>query len=359
MALNFPMNPINGQTYNGYVYSSSGDVWDKLPISSHASTHAQNGSDPLSLGTTAAAGVVQLVNSITNTSANGLAATPATVYSSYQAANNAYNYANAAYSLAADVGNTVSTNTPPGTIHQFAGINAPTGWLECNGASIDAATYSSLWSTLSRTVSDFTSTIASPGVFTTSVAHGLQVGDAVYITSTGSLGTKISTYTTYYVVTVPTTTTLTIALSRGGAGLQVTASTGVHTLYHAPYGIPAGSSTNFYLPDMRGKVPVGEAASGTFQSLGITGGAETHTLSANELAMHSHMFGADDQVASQGGYTSPGTFAYDATSSITGNGVHVITKNMYAGNGTTSSVAGGAAHNNLQPYIVVKYIIKY
>ena len=98
-------------------------------------------------------------------------------------------------------------------------------------------------------------------------------------------------------------------------------------------------STTFNVPDLRGRVPVGKN-SGTFSTLGATGGEETHVLTTTEMPSHNHTFGC----ANQGG----GDFTY--TSNSTGG-----PRGSIQG---TSSVGGGAAHNNLQPYLVVNYIIK-
>jgi microcystin-dependent protein len=84
-----------------------------------------------------------------------------------------------------------------------------------------------------------------------------------------------------------------------------------------------------------GRVPVGKASSGTFNTLNATGGAETHTLSVAEMPAHTHSY--DKQVTST-----------DAIS------IHDIVRTTGGNTGaTTGSTGSGNAHNNLQPYIVV------
>ena len=91
-----------------------------------------------------------------------------------------------------------------------------------------------------------------------------------------------------------------------------------------------------------GRVPVGKASSGTFDTLNATGGAETHTLLTSEIPAHSH------KVA--GGEYASGS--YDYGDNFTANNLaSVSSARTYQAD--TSSVGGGGAHNNLQPYIVV------
>ena len=91
-----------------------------------------------------------------------------------------------------------------------------------------------------------------------------------------------------------------------------------------------------------GRVPVGKASSGTFDTLNATGGAETHTLSTSELPAHNHTAsGAGSSTDSgYGNYSSGGVSLYNNTS-LTWNNI------------TVANTGGGGAHNNLQPYIVV------
>ena len=83
-----------------------------------------------------------------------------------------------------------------------------------------------------------------------------------------------------------------------------------------------------------GRVMVGVHSSGTFDGLNETGGAETHTLSVNELPSHTHQF-ADN--------TGTTNVSIDDIS-------HTIKDRV---TGTTGATGGGNAHNNIQPYITV------
>jgi hypothetical protein len=90
-----------------------------------------------------------------------------------------------------------------------------------------------------------------------------------------------------------------------------------------------------------GRVPVGKAGSGTFDTLGATGGAETHTLTLSEIPSHNHSNGSYDRLLLQNGQAT-----IHETDGSAGE------PNL-ASSGAIAAAGGGAAHNNLQPYIVV------
>ena len=193
---------------------------------------------------------------------------------------------------------------PSGVVSQFAGSSAPPGYLICDGSAVSRSTYASLFTAISTT-----------------------------------------------------------------------------------YGVGDGSTT-FNLPNLKGRVPVGLDSTQTeFDALGESSGAKTHTLTSAEMPGHTH--------------TTPNhSHTYSATTSSNGSHSHVLEDSylqgvpvgggstVFAGNrqysgwgdtryvqaagahthtlsGTTSnsspttnSTGGGGAHNNLQPYIVLNYIIK-
>jgi microcystin-dependent protein len=108
------------------------------------------------------------------------------------------------------------------------------------------------------------------------------------------------------------------------------------------YGVGDGANT-FGLPNLKGRVPVGlDAAQIEFNGLGKTGGYNTHTLTVNEIPAHTHTY------TNQPNSTSVQT-------PVTGTNV---ADDVPIGQ-TTGSTGGGLAHNNLQPYITLNYIISY
>jgi microcystin-dependent protein len=163
----------------------------------------------------------------------------------------------------------------------------------------------------------------------------------------------------------------------------------------------AADSTHFNLPNLKGRVVVGKDASQTeFDTLGETGGAKTHTLIASEMPSHTHIQNSHNHTQNshnhtQDSHTHPMDHdPIDARSTYSGsnnNGNTVIgqgdttviptywgysgsytqgslrgttatnqatTATNQAATATNQNTGGDGAHNNLQPYIVLNYIIK-
>lgn len=110
------------------------------------------------------------------------------------------------------------------------------------------------------------------------------------------------------------------------------------------------SETQSVLPNLRARVPVGRASGDAdFGSLGNVGGEKTHTLTVGEMPVHNHGY--------MGGN---GSIRNDVTwGTNVGNGSGIV---RHSGAGTTydpfiQPTGGGGAHNNLQPFQTVNYII--
>jgi hypothetical protein len=71
---------------------------------------------------------------------------------------------------------------------------------------------------------EFTVSIASPGILTFGDAHGFLVNDAIQLITTGALPTPLFPNITYYVASVPTTTTLTLRTSATASSATTTLS---------------------------------------------------------------------------------------------------------------------------------------
>ena len=123
-------------------------------------------------------------------------------------------------------------------------------------------------------------------------------------------------------------------------------------LYAAIANLYGGSdATDFKVPDLGGRVPVGLAASGTFDALNNTGGAETHALTETEVGPHSH----DIATRSMGNNSDK----YHGTSPSGSRETGVNQVGTYTGSEGVQSSGDGTAHENMPPYVVVNYLIKY
>tara|TARA_R110000868_G_scaffold70726_1_gene207589 strand:+ start:751 stop:1776 length:1026 start_codon:yes stop_codon:yes gene_type:complete len=137
------------------------------------------------------------------------------------------------------------------------------------------------------------------------------------------------------------------------------------------YGAGDGSTT-FNIPDIRGRAVAGKDDMGgtsanrltglsggvNGDTLGGTGGTETHTLLTAETPAHSHFIASPGGV-DPGALSSSNYVDYNMTSWATSNNDYVLYGTTAASDrGLTSSTGGGGAHNNVQPTIILNYIIK-
>lgn len=115
------------------------------------------------------------------------------------------------------------------------------------------------------------------------------------------------------------------------------------------YGVGDGSTT-FNLPDLRGRVVAGVDNMGGSDAgrldwsntLGTSGGTQTHTLTTSEIPSHTH--------------TASGAATSVANSN---NSLFMGAGNPPVGTvGNIGSTGGGGAHNNMQPTLLLNYIIK-
>lgn len=128
-----------------------------------------------------------------------------------------------------------------------------------------------------------------------------------------------------------------------GTAVSRTTYANLFAVIGTTYGAGDGSTT-FNLPDARGRVLVQQSSDAEFDVMGERGGAKTHTLTIAEMPSHRHSayFGVNG--------STPGStpmIPYSA-GSLVGADPYPI-----------HAAGGGGAHNNIQPYIVVKTAIKY
>jgi microcystin-dependent protein len=193
----------------------------------------------------------------------------------------------------------------PGMISQYGGATAPTGWFLCEGQEVSIATYTNLYNALTTTGTVF--------------PYGANTNGS------------------------------------GGAG-----------------------STHFRLPNLKGRIPVGKDSAQTeFDALGEMGGSKTSVAPHTHSLNHDHgAFGTTDGAGNHnhipGGafetlYISAGNFGggpsggsnFFGAAYAPASGAHNHTIDVPNFSGTSGAASAEASSGNLQPYVVINYIIRY
>lgn len=120
-------------------------------------------------------------------------------------------------------------------------------------------------------------------------------------------------------------------------------------------------STTFNLPDFRRRVPVGAGGTGTAvlaNTVGAKGGFETHTLLTNEIPSHGHAIYAGTDNTSSNATSAGSSTARGLGGSSASTGLAARTTLPASGQNAVQNTGGDGAHNNMQPSLVVNYIIK-
>jgi microcystin-dependent protein len=122
----------------------------------------------------------------------------------------------------------------------------------------------------------------------------------------------------------------------------------------------------FAVPDLRGKVPAGQGGTALSGTIGTTVGAETHTLSSAEMPVHTHT-GITDVQGSHSHTVNffvsqtanfPQFYQYQGMGPVVASSYPTTVDGAHAHNLNINSAGSGTAHNNIQPSLIVKYIIK-
>ena len=129
-----------------------------------------------------------------------------------------------------------------------------------------------------------------------------------------------------------------------GRSLSIYDYAGLFAAIQYAYG---GASPSFNIPDMRGRVGVGNLGS---YALGTAGGESVHTLTVGEIPAHTHSLTRR---------SNPDNGAFDTDNSHSAESSAATTDRADLGLFNTSSVGSTQSHNNMQPYVVLRYLIKY
>ncbi|PSR11125.1 MAG: phage tail protein [Bacteroidetes bacterium] len=149
-----------------------------------------------------------------------------------------------------------------------------------------------------------------------------------------------------------------------GQLLAISQNSALFSILGTTYG--GDGQTTFGLPDLRGRTAIGQGNGPGLSSrqLGEQAGTPTVTLNVNQLPSHSHTAvesgglqtgtGKGDSGNPQGNYIDDSSIATDLFKPTGGGPI------MKGGEGVSvvnANTGGNQAHNNMQPYLAVYYVI--
>lgn len=234
--------------------------------------------------------------------------------------------------------------SPTGIISAFAGISAkvPSGWLLCDGREVSRTDYAKLFDVIGTTYGDGngTTTFNIPNLqgrfplgLSTDYILGRTGGEARHTLNTNEMPRHSHIQNSHTHSTVSSgahTHSATTNSSGSHSHSGTTASAGSHT---HPQNAAAGEGGNLGVNyDIDGYV----YSSGRSVGQGIdtqSAGAHTHSFSTNSTGSHTHTL----------------------TTASAGSHSHTVNSTT----ATNQTSGGGQPHNNMPPYLVVHYIIKY
>lgn len=134
-----------------------------------------------------------------------------------------------------------------------------------------------------------------------------------------------------------------------GSAISRTTYADLFTVIGTTCGAGDGTTT-FNLPNLNGRIPVGLDSTQTeFNTLGKTGGEKTHLLTSAESGLPEHSHPISPSAAQYYG-------GFDAAA---GGGIPRAQGGEVSSTQNNTATNASSAHNNLQPYIVLNFVIKY
>ena len=144
-----------------------------------------------------------------------------------------------------------------------------------------------------------------------------------------------------------------------GALLAIQQNTALFSLIGTYYG--GNGVTNFALPDLRGRAILGSTGDGGQYPVGMLSGTPTVTLVVPQLPAHTHVIQASTTSGSGRGSTPLNNlFGVNTVPASGPKQIFLTAGTSETPTAPSSNVlndGGNTAHNNMQPYLTISYLI--
>lgn len=298
---------------------------------------------------------------------------------------------------------------PVGTIMPFAGTIIPDTWLECNGQPVGVTVYPELYdrvlfqtaprapmygvvvrltgtgvNSTNFTVGDIiqkkgnATTTWVAGIWATQTAPDVMSAQVTQVTASSITVRTIPTYSpSTKTFSTPNTSIffnggVFAGVETGGNAYRAYTSTGTFRAISATITVTGATITDFLVPDLRGRFAVGQNvdaisdvdfdAANTSSVSAIyphasLGGEEQHILTTTEMPAHDHNLKV---LINAFPVTSPtgNLIGADNTNSNFNGTVSTTITGSDGRPPHTATTGSNTAHNNMPPYLAVRYIIK-
>ena len=251
---------------------------------------------------------------------------------------------------------------PTGTIVPYAGSAEPSGWLFCNGQQVlSSSALGSILSTTYNTGGETAGNVRVPDLRgrTVVAADTMSAGGvttaAGRVTSNNTLGSSSGSQTHTLTEAELRAHTHSInhdhAAKTSGAG-----STHSHTANHGHGHTISASGGGSHAHSETNNIANSQASDYYVKRIGGAG-SNWDFYSGATTRYDSAYYARTDTVGSTHSHTMSGTVT-DATVNTGNESSHTHSVDLDAFTGTSGSTGSSSAHNNMQPYLVLMYIIK-
>ena len=375
-ALNFPAEPDDGDTYGDYFYDAESSAWRLNP-------------SPLVTGPTGPVGA-QGKFTVSPTAPVDPVEGDTWFYSEdgtsfiwYEDADGGQwvEFGNLSQGPAGENGAVGATgptgprglsDTPAGVVVPWPSTTPPTDWLLCDGSQANKNTYPSLFAVIGYTYGGSSpSNLFNLPNLSGRVVVGRNASDASFDALGETGGSKTHTLTTSEIPSHThageshshATTTTSEAGSHSHTISTNSAGTHGHNSSigsggsHSHGGNTTNTGGHSHSHSRIGSLNSANVAAGT-NALRATGFNTINTATTSSAGNHSHNIttNTDGSHNHSISIAENGSHSHSGNTSNTGSHTHTVT--VDSSTATVQNTGGGLAHNNLQPYITLNYIIK-